>query len=155
VQTEALRVLAADAAARAWALAVGARTKPLDASVGEDVARRAAAMLDVPEDPGATAAGAGMAPLARRAGLPSRVLLRRALAWRHGGPAGLDVLDHAWDPPAERLAPGRALLGGSVVARRNRVTAGDRQLRLGRDGRWYPFRRARGGWDPDGPALEP
>jgi hypothetical protein len=150
VRTDALRALAADAAARAWALAIGARSKPLDATVGEDLARRAAAMLDGPvdHDPGA------MAHLARAAGLPGRALLRQALAWRDGGPAGLEVLGPPWDPPAGRLAEGKGFLGPSALARRNRVTAGDRQLRLGRDGRWYPFRRAKGGWDPDGPPLD-
>jgi hypothetical protein len=96
-----------------------------------------------------------LAELARRAGVPGRQLLRRALAWRAGGAGGLDALLVAWDPPAGAVAEGRAGLPPGAVARRNRLTAGDRQLRLGPDGRWYPFRRAAGGWDPDGAPMAP
>jgi hypothetical protein len=156
IATETLRALAADAAARAWALAVGTRPTAMDKSTDQDIARRAAAMLEGPEYRNGAASAGDLATLARRAGLPSRELLRRALAWRDGGPVGLDVLLGAWDPPADqlhRLHEGRALLGSSAVARRNRVTAGQRQLRLGPDGRWYPFRKTKGSWDPDGPPL--
>ena len=149
-----LRALAADAAVRAWGLAVGARTTPIDDSVEHDIARRAAAMLDGPGHQDSAAIGGDLTVLARRAGLPPRDLLRRALAWRHGGQVALDTLLHAWDPSADQLHQGRALLGPSSVTRRNRVTAGDRQLRLARDGRWYPFRKNKGSWDPDGAPLD-
>jgi hypothetical protein len=157
IGTETVRALAADAAARAWGLAVGTRRSPVDESTDHDIARRAAAMLDGPERRDGAAPGGDLTALARRAGLPARELLRRALAWRDGGAVGLDVLLSAWDPSPEQLSrfhEGRALLGPSAVARRNRLTAGQRQLRLGRDGRWYPFRKTKGGWDPDGPPLE-
>jgi hypothetical protein len=59
-----------------------------------------------------------------------------------------------WDPEPSALAAGRAHLGAGARSRRNRVTLGDHQLRLGRDGRWYPFgRRANGTWEPDGPPI--
>jgi len=149
VGAEALRALAADAAARAWALAVGERSTVLDATSEEDLARRAASLIDGAG--GLGAAGAPLRDLARRADLPGRDLLRHALAWRQGGAEGLAVLVEAWDPPTGAMAPGKAALGPAAVSRRNRVSVADRQLRLGRDGRWYPYRKQRNGWDPDGP----
>jgi hypothetical protein len=149
---------------RAWSLAVGTLRGPLELSIEQDLARRAATLLAGQDgDPAAderTAAGAdawasesGFTDLARRAGIPSRELLRRALAWRYGDAGGLSALTEAWDPSQEQLRSGRAVAGAGVTARRNRLTRGDRQLRLGRDGRWYPFRKSRAGWDPDGPPL--
>jgi hypothetical protein len=57
------------------------------------------------------------------------------------------------------MMPGRALLGERATVRRNRVTLADRRPRLGRDGRWYPFRRSGRGagatmWTPDGAPME-
>lgn len=57
------------------------------------------------------------------------------------------------------MIKGRELLGGPATLRGNRATLGDRQLRLGRDGRWYPFRRSgrgarTGPWTPDGAPVE-
>ncbi|MGZ4618828.1 MAG: hypothetical protein ACXV3F_08910 [Frankiaceae bacterium] len=46
-------------------------------------------------------------------------------------------------PPVE----GKEALGPGARVWRNRVTLGGRQLRLGRDGRWYGFARASVGWD--------
>jgi hypothetical protein len=62
-------------------------------------------------------------------------------------------------PPPEAMTKGRELLGGRATLRRNRATLGDRQLRLGRDGRWYPFRRSGPGagtstWTPEGSPLD-
>ena len=81
------------------------------------------------------------------------------LAWRHGGAAGLEVLESSWTPPGRDLARARALLEAAwegepppaVETWRNRWTLGDRQLRYGRDGRWYPFALRDGDWWPDGP----
>lgn len=141
-----LAMLAEDAAARAWAALVGeAEDLGLELDEAADLARRAAALLGSP----------ALEDLARRSGIGGADLVRRALAWRHGGAPGLRALIEPWDPPPALLAPGRALLGTKAVARRNRLTAGDRQLRLGEDGLWYPYRRARGGWDPDGQPLAP
>jgi uncharacterized Zn finger protein len=148
---DALLGLAADAVQRAWEIAHGERSTGLELSAGQDLARRAAATLahgstthDLPE-------------LARAAGTPARELLRQALAWRDGGPEGLAVLLETWDPPAAAMAGARDLLGQPATIRRNRATIEDRQLRLGRDGRWYPYRRAgRAGsaWDPDGLPID-
>lgn len=148
VDAGVLRGLASDAAARALALAQGGRSSGLELTAEEDLARRAAALLAGDEGGGGSC---DLAELARRAGMPGRELVRRALAFRDGGPEGLAVLYGEWDPGPAAVAPGRALLGHGAVARRNRVTSGGRQLRLGRDGRWYPFRKDRAGrWNPDG-----
>ncbi|MFF9773969.1 SWF or SNF family helicase [Streptomyces sp. NPDC013978] len=84
-------------------------------------------------------------------------------AWRYGGAAGLAVLDEEWSVPAESLARARAALETawdegerpSLRSAHNRwtVVGGDAQLRLGRDGRWWPYRKERGRWAPAGPAA--
>jgi hypothetical protein len=139
--TAALTSLASDAAARALALAVGEAESVCPASVGTDLARRAAALLG----------GPGFDALAASATVPGRELARRALAWRAGGEDGLKALTESWQPEPVALAEGRAALGANARAWRNRLTDGDRQLRLGSDRRWYPFVRRAGGWDPAGP----
>ncbi|MDR8411421.1 SWIM zinc finger family protein [Nonomuraea sp. 3-1Str] len=81
-------------------------------------------------------------------------------AWRHAGADGLDALESAWTPPRHELARAWALLEAAwegeepprAELSRNRWTiGGDRQLRYGRDGRWYPFTRRDGQWWPSGP----
>ena len=141
VDPKALAALAADAAARALELALGEGDGGLGFDRDADLARRAAALVGSP----------GFGELARRAGIGGRELLRRALAWRHGGPPGIEALSHSWQPGAGELDEARAALGPGARAWRNRLTLEGRQLRLGRDGRWYPYRRAGGGWDPAGP----
>jgi hypothetical protein len=148
-----LQQLAGDAAQRAWALAHGEQSSGLELSKGADLARRAAAMLT------ATAGQREIAGLAASAGLSVRDLMNQALAWREGGNEGLFVLLEDWQAPRSSMTAGRDLLGGRATLRRNRATFGDRQLRLGRDGRWYPFRRSGRGagtplWTPDGPPIE-
>ncbi len=149
LSAEALRALAADAATRAFELAHGADPEgaALDLTLREDLARRAAAVV---ESEGAR--GDGLAQMARRARLSSRELLRWALAWQAGGRESLFVLTESWEPPPEAVTAGKTIAGPGATAWRNRVSRGERQLRLGRDGRWYPYRRAgRAGFDPDGP----
>ena len=120
----------------------------LELSRDEDLARRATTLVD----PFQHRVGPDLGALARRAGVSPRTLLRRALAWRAGGLAGLETLDQQWDPGHDATAEARNFLGGGAVARRNRVTRGDSQLRFARDGRWYPYRRSSDGtWEPDGP----
>lgn len=148
VDTGALATLAGDAARRAWEMVGGSQQTGLDLSFDQDLARWAASALEG----GAT--GVDLATLADRAGVPARQLFLRALAWKSGGPEGLAALVETWDPSPAELAPGRTALGGGARASHNRVTLGDRQLRLGRDGRWYPFRKVRGSWEPDGGTLE-
>jgi uncharacterized Zn finger protein len=154
-QFDALRsdliALAADAARRAWELAVGAAPDAgLSLDPDADLARRAALSL------GTSDFGA----LVRRSGVGERELVRWALAWRHGGASGFDVLRRLWDPASEDgggrlLTAARTALhdatGAAVRTRGNRVTAGERQLRLGRDYRWYPYARVHRRWEPAGP----
>ncbi len=137
---EDLLALAADAAGRAWQLAVG-----LDADAGlgldadADLARRAARTLGTP----------AFTALATCSGVDGRELARRGLAWQHGGAAGLELLHADWDPPTgaagalDLLKAARAALrdvsGTRARVTRNRVTAGRMQLRLGRDFLWYPY----------------
>lgn len=88
-------------------------------------------------------------------------------AWRQGGAAALAVLDEEWAVDAEALARARAALESAWAeseeaerpafrARANRWTldGGRIQLRLGRDGRWWPYRKERGRWVPAGGAAQ-
>jgi uncharacterized Zn finger protein len=146
--------LAADAAVRAWEMAVGLSADAgLSLDPDADLARRAGRALGTP----------AFAALAARSGVGERDLARRALAWRQGGSAGLDLLRAEWDPAAddpdaaELLAAARAALraktgAAQAVIRGNRVTAGRLQLRLGRDLRWYPYARSDDDWEPSGAA---
>ncbi|MFH0517675.1 SWF or SNF family helicase [Streptomyces sp. M41] len=87
-------------------------------------------------------------------------------AWHLGGVAALFVLDEEWTVEGETLARARAALESawdegerpSLRAKGNRwtVVGAPLQLRLGRDGRWWPYRKERGRWVPaGGPALDP
>ncbi|CAL9616711.1 SWF or SNF family helicase [Streptomyces pilosus] len=87
-------------------------------------------------------------------------------AWRHGGGAALAVLDEEWTVRGDSLARARAALESAWEAderpalrsRANHWTVVDApvQLRLGRDGRWWPYRKERGRWVPaGGPAQDP
>ncbi|XEC33125.1 SWF or SNF family helicase [Streptomyces fradiae] len=149
----ALEFLAADAAARAHRLLTGAGTfdePPL--TPAQDAVR--------------LAAGSPVSWLATRLATGSgrtRAELDLAVrAWRTGGPAGLAVLTEDWTPGPEalrraetRLAEAwdddeRPALHASAPAR---WTVGDAglQLRLGEDGRWWPYREEPAGWAPAGP----
>ncbi|MFI7106673.1 SWIM zinc finger family protein [Nonomuraea sp. NPDC050227] len=80
-------------------------------------------------------------------------------AWRYGGAPGLDVLETPWTPARQDLARAQALLESGwdgdpppqLETWRNRWTLGPRQVRYGRDGRWYPFTEHDGHWWPAGP----
>ncbi|MFE7270901.1 SWF or SNF family helicase [Streptomyces sp. NPDC057623] len=87
-------------------------------------------------------------------------------AWHLGGVAALRVLEEEWTVVGETLARARASLESawdederpSLRAEGNRwtVVGAPRQLRLGRDGRWWPYRRERSRWVPaGGPAQDP
>ena len=155
---EDLVELAADAASRAWEMAVGLSADAgLSLDTDADLARRAARALGTP------AFGA----LAARSGVGERDLARHALAWRQGGLTGLDSLHAEWDPVADDPDAARLLTAARSALRaktsaaqadiqRNRVTAGRLQLRLGRDLRWYPYARSDDGWEPSGtPEADP
>jgi hypothetical protein len=147
-----LQLLADDAAQRAWELTHGARSTGLELPKGADLARRAASML-------ISAGQAGIRELASSAGVSVQGLANQAMAWQAGGSEGLFVLLEEWRAPRDSVQSGRALLGGQATIRRNRATLGERQVRLGRDGRWYPFRRSRGvtgphAWTPAGDPIK-
>jgi len=144
--------LAADAASRAWEMAVGLSADAwLSLDPDADLARRAARALGTP----------AFTALAARSGIRERDLARQALAWRHGGMAGLELLRMEWDPvtedpdAAELLKTARAVLRAKTdvaeTIKGNRITAGHLQLRLGRDLRWYPYARSGQDWEPSGP----
>ncbi|MEU4144505.1 SWF or SNF family helicase [Streptomyces parvulus] len=81
-------------------------------------------------------------------------------AWWLGGGAALSVLEEEWSPEGDALARARAALESAwedeerppLRARANRWTVTDapRQLRLDRQGRWWPYRKERGRWVPAG-----
>lgn len=103
------------------------------------------------------------ARLAEGSGRGGEGLALAVRAWRYGGAAGLAVLDEEWPVPAEPLARARDALEAAwddderprLRPAHNRwtVVGGSAQLRLGRDGRWWPYRRERGRWAPAGPAA--
>ncbi|MBO8190768.1 SWIM zinc finger family protein [Streptomyces oryzae] len=156
---DALTFLATDAATRAR-LALAAVAAEGDSAPGEgngkdddplpelslwhDTVRLAATH---PQLTGRRSLSPLFAALARSAGRDALELARAAAAWRQGGPAGLDVLETAWDPPAGAFDRGRSALAGlgiTMTIHRNHLTHTTRpiQLRYGRDGRWYPYRAA-------------
>jgi uncharacterized Zn finger protein len=149
--------LAADAASRAWEMAMGLSADAgLNLDPDADLARRGARALGTP----------AFAALAARSGVRERDLARQALAWRQGGITGLESLRAEWDPAAEDpdalelLTAARAALrtktGAEEAVHGNQVTAGHLQLRLGRDLRWYPYTRSDEGWEPGGsPETDP
>ncbi|MGW1027651.1 SWIM zinc finger family protein [Streptomyces sp. NPDC002577] len=171
----ALEFLAAQAAAEAHrllteALSPGHERQPRQPGLTEDQdAVRLAADGPGPEI---------LARLAAASGRGREGLALAVRAWGFGGAAALSVLDEEWTPEPEELARARAALesawdegerpelrgarnrwtvigaqpvdAGPVDARAAGVQA---QLRLGRDGRWWPYRKERGRWAPAGPSA--
>jgi uncharacterized Zn finger protein len=91
---------------------------------------------------------------------------RAVRAWSYGGPAGLAVLESTWTPPKPAMAraqlawadtwegdDARTLEAAKLEVVNNWCTAHSYhlQVRLGRDGRWYPYREEAGEWWPAGP----
>lgn len=157
----ALEFLAADAAARAARLLHQAAlphdvphrpTGPASLTAAEDLVRLAAAAP--PSEV--------FARLCRHAGCTPQALTRTVRAWQQGGAAALPVLDDAWDPDPSQLNLAREAIKRAwegepppgLRTTRNRLTVigHEVQLRLGTDGRWYPYRKEQGGWWPAGPA---
>ncbi|MFB7370719.1 SWF or SNF family helicase [Streptomyces sp. NPDC056222] len=161
VDPSALEFLAADAAGRAHrlladALAPGHERTAMEPSltVGQDAVRLAAA--------GSVPSGIA-ARLATGSGRRRAELDLATRAWRYGGAAALSVLEEEWTPDAEALARARTLLAEAwedadrpvlrpAGAARWTVVGAEAQLRLGEDGRWWPYRKERGHWVPAGPA---
>ncbi|MER5202709.1 SWF or SNF family helicase [Streptomyces sp. NPDC002825] len=164
VDPAALEFLAQDAATRACRLlgavlgAGGAHeavTDPTEThlTTGQDAVRLAAG-APVPRIAERLASGSGR----------SRTELDLATrAWRFGGAAALAVLEEEWTPDAEALDPAGVRLAGAwadderpVLRRaggaRWTVVGAEAQLRLGEDGRWWPYLKAGARWSPAGPA---
>ncbi|MBB1242437.1 hypothetical protein GL263_02435 [Streptomyces durbertensis] len=155
IEADPLDRLVTDAAVRArgllaYALGLAAEpARPLD--LWRDTVRIAATHPD-PRVP---------ARLRESCGRPPEELDRAAAAWRTGGAAGLEVLERTWSPSAQETVRARAALAAGLEAdeasgldvRDNHWTLPERglQLRLGRDGRWYPSRREADTWWPAGP----
>ncbi|MDX3452578.1 SWF or SNF family helicase [Streptomyces sp. ME02-8801-2C] len=101
--------------------------------------------------------------LAEGSGRSREQLAAAVRAWRLGGAGALSVLDEGWTVEGERLARARAALDSAwddeerpaLRAKGNRwtVVGADRQLRLGQDGRWWPYRKQSGRWAPAGEAA--
>ncbi|MER7948592.1 SWF or SNF family helicase [Streptomyces sp. NPDC096079] len=154
VDPAALEFLAADAAARAHRL-LGEQAGPAGGglTVAQDAVRLAAG-APVPWIAARLASGSGR----------SRAELELATrAWRFGGAAALAVLDEEWTPDAGaldragmRLAEAWAEDERPVLRRaggaRWTVVGAEAQLRLGEDGRWWPYLKAGARWSPAGPA---
>ncbi|WP_328497940.1 SWF or SNF family helicase [Streptomyces sp. NBC_00414] len=104
------------------------------------------------------------ARLAEGSGRDREALALAARSWEYGGAAGLDIHEADVVVEAETLARARAALesaweeGERPVLRASRnhwtVVGGQTQLRLGPDGRWWPYRKERGRWAPVGPASQ-
>ncbi|MER5584745.1 SWF or SNF family helicase [Streptomyces asoensis] len=130
-------------------------------TVAQDAVRLAAGM---PE--GATGAGPSADALtdrlARGSGRDRDELAAAVLAWRQGAADALSVCEEEWSVEGETLARARAALDSAweederphLHARANRwtVVGAACQLRLGRDGRWWPYREDGGRWWPAGEA---
>ncbi len=141
---EALAWLSRNASTRAREL-VGAGRPDDDLDLWEDTVRIAAA------EPGL---------LSRLREASGRADLERAArAWRYGGRSGLSTLETAWTPAPHEVARARTTLeddGAELEVHENRWTGDGVQVRLGRDGRWYPYRREGGEWWPAAPpAADP
>ncbi|MGA5206239.1 SWF or SNF family helicase [Streptomyces variegatus] len=154
IDPAALSFLAAQTAVRAHGLLRGALQGDLRATPAQDAVRLAAG------DPGREVADR----LAEGSGRGREGLATAVRAWRHGGAAALSVLDEEWRVEGETLARARAALESAwdtgerpeLRARGNRWTVAGTpvQLRLGRDGRWWPYRKERGRWQPAGGAAQ-
>ncbi|MFF1899913.1 SWF or SNF family helicase [Streptomyces sp. NPDC058228] len=156
----ALEVLAADSAVRAYRMLAEALSpdhgqQPVHAGLTpeQDAVRLVADARPEPWVMTRLAAGSGR----QRAELDAAVR-----AWGYGGTAALTVFDEEWSPDPEAHARALARLAAAwedderpqLRAVRNRWTVAnaDVQLRYGRDGRWWPYRKERGRWIPAGPS---
>ncbi|UAX52577.1 SWF or SNF family helicase [Streptomyces sp. A144] len=102
--------------------------------------------------------------LAEGSGRTPESLAAAVRAWRLGGPAALSVLEEEWTVEGDALARARAALESawdederpSLRARANHwtVLGAPHQLRLDRDGRWWPYREEHGSWVPAGGAAQ-
>ncbi len=162
--TTALEFLASDAALRAQQMLREALTP---AHAGSEPSRP----LTRSEDAVRLAAAAPVQPVAERlaegCGLTPPQLASAARAWESGGRAALSLWAEPWTPGADEMARARVQLAAAWTEEEappalhvtdNRWTTPDdsAQLRLGRDGRWWPYRDEHGTWSPaGGPEQDP
>ncbi|WP_405058865.1 hypothetical protein OG474_39895 [Kribbella sp. NBC_01505] len=147
IATGVLPMLVLDASRRARSLLIALlngtpEPQPLDE--WQDAVRLAA---DFPEL---------LTPLAEATGRATELGLG-VQAWRYGGVAGLDVLEHPWQPTPAELARARTDLLAEEVedieVTGNRVTVRpDTQLRLDHHGNWHAYRLNEQTWTPAAPA---
>ncbi|MER7024789.1 MULTISPECIES: SWF or SNF family helicase [Streptomyces] len=160
VEVAALEWLRADAAARARQLLAGALTaRPDQAPPALTRAQDAVRLAAAGPGPGATAR------LAAGSGRDARAMALAVRAWRLGGAAALGVLEEDRVPDPADLVRARAQLAAAwqgatrpelrMSRSRWTVPGADAQLRQGRDGRWWPYRKEQGRWAPAGPAADP
>jgi uncharacterized Zn finger protein len=126
------------------------------------------AELTVAQDAVRLAAGAPGKAVADRlaagSGRSGERLSPAVRAWHHGGAAALSVYEEEWTVAGETLARARAALDSAwdederptlrATGNRWTVVGAPSQLRLGRDGRWWPYRKERGRWVPAGGAAQ-
>ncbi|MGD9483740.1 SWIM zinc finger family protein [Streptomyces sp. TRM70308] len=157
---DGLATLIADTAGRARELLTGDVTS-LGLTVHQDAVRLTTTHRS-PEYFHGLVSGTGLRPLE---------LARRTRAWRHGGLPGLAACEDVWTPERATLAAARHAVADTLADMaapngdpppvrtwRNRITAEHSgvQLRLGPDGRWYPYVRDDGAWWPCAPpAADP
>ncbi|MCX5365483.1 SWF or SNF family helicase [Streptomyces sp. NBC_00124] len=154
VDPAALEYLAARTAAQAHRLLTERDAFDDELTVAQDAVRLAVG----------TSGTAVLERLSEGSGRTMEELAPAMRAWRDGGVAALDVLEEEWTVGGETLARARAALDSawdeeerpSLRARGNRwtVVGSSSQLRLGRDGRWWPYRKERGRWVPAGGAVQ-
>jgi len=142
---EILELLAADAAGRATAMLAGATMQTEDPLI--DAVRMLATASGNPHTTQA----------AQLTGIPEDDLRRFILAYRHGGTAGVSAARAATPCGTKEMAASvdevrrrRTFAVGELSVGAGTITdtgAGVR-LRLGPDGRWYPFTLARKQWWP-------
>ncbi|MEU5943524.1 hypothetical protein ABZ807_31170 [Micromonospora sp. NPDC047548] len=140
-----LDLLAADAAGRATAMLAGSTTRTEDPLI--DAVRLLASASGTPHTTQA----------AQLTGIPEDDLRRLALAYRHGGTAGVSAAIEATPCGPDEMSAAvdevhrrRTFAVGELSIDAGTITdagAGVR-LRLGPDGRWYPFTLARRQWWP-------
>ncbi|MER5309301.1 SWF or SNF family helicase [Streptomyces sp. NPDC002773] len=167
VDPAALEVLASDAAARAHrmlgeALGADSATASGAASVSALLEPRLTAAQDAVRLAVDSPAPWIAARLAAGSGRTRAELDLATRAWRFGGAAALAVLEEEWTPDAEALARAgvrlveaweddeRPVLRRAGGARWTAVGA-EAQLRLGEDGRWWPYLKSGARWAPAGP----
>ncbi|WSQ13771.1 SWF or SNF family helicase [Streptomyces sp. NBC_01231] len=166
IDPAALEFLAARTAVEAHRLLADAlRSEPqgpeAELTVAQDAVRLAAGTASAK---GVASAKAVADRLADGSGRGREQLARAVRAWRYGGVTALSVYEEEWTVEGETLARARGALDSAwedderptlrATGNRWTVVGSPRQLRLGRDGRWWPYRKDRGRWVPAGTAAQ-